>query len=167
VTRISGVYWAISIIIGLISLPVGVLIRLIPNGPCARVFDFVERSFDAMVAGLKGPFRALAVALHLKKKQPKADVLPVSDPEKKFGVPLVLDNLQVMSTFRGGRMRSSSIVGRSRTKMMEKHDIRPVSLMSIVPSLVLSSVGVGWRPDNTGPGTLSDPAASDPSASSA
>ncbi|KAI9013962.1 PMCA-type calcium-translocating P-type ATPase [Phycomyces nitens] len=40
VTRIGGVEWAISIVIGLISIPIGVIIRLIPD----RIFMFLFRN---------------------------------------------------------------------------------------------------------------------------
>ena len=36
VTRIGGRDWGISLILGLISLPIGVLVRLVPSGPIER-----------------------------------------------------------------------------------------------------------------------------------
>jgi hypothetical protein len=100
-------------------LPIGVLIRLIPNAPCAYVFEKVEKFFDLCGHALAAVVFPVLTALHLKKKKEKKTVLPVSDPEKVYGIPLVLDNLKVLSTVRGGRVRSSSIVGRSRTKVLE------------------------------------------------
>jgi len=56
------------------------------------------------------------VALHFKQRE---IALPVESPQKLYGVPLVLDNLKVLSTVRGGRTRSSSIVRKSRSKQLE------------------------------------------------
>lgn len=46
--------------------------------------------------------------------------------------------------------------------MLRKKDIHPGALMTMVPTLVMSSIGAGWSPVD---GSLSDPAASDPSPS--
>lgn len=147
VERINGIYWAISIIIGLISLPIGVLIRLVPTEP-------VER------------------ALIRFKLMPDPNALPTVDPEKSEeqyneGIEKVIDNLKVLSTVRGGRTRSSSIVRMSRKHKLQD-GVTPGGLMAMVPALVISSVGAGWRPTSgNGKGSLSNPAGEDPSKSSA
>lgn len=35
----GGKEWAISLALGCVSLPLGALIRLIPNEPCERIFE--------------------------------------------------------------------------------------------------------------------------------
>jgi Ca2+-transporting ATPase len=67
---------------------------------------------------------------------------------------------------KGGRSRASSVVRKSRySRALDEHEIRPSALMAMVPSLVATSLGGGWRPDQGG--SLSDPASIDPSRSSA
>ena len=55
-----------------------------------------------------------------------------------------------------------SLMFQTRKQRMKKHDIRPSALMAMVPSLVMGSIGAGWRPK----GTLSDPASFAPTQSS-
>ncbi|KAL8278631.1 hypothetical protein RQP46_008923 [Phenoliferia psychrophenolica] len=144
VTRIGGRDWGISIIIGAISLPIAVLIRLLPPGPFER-FMIKMRMYPDPNAPLPTASRAS------------------EDRQWGEGIGKVIDNLNTFSQIRGGRLRSSSIVLKSRSKQMQQHDIHPSALMAMIPSLVAGSIGAGWRPTE---GTLSDPAASDPSKSS-
>lgn len=116
VVPIGGRDWAISIILGLLSLPLAILIRLLPPGP----------------------FETLLIRLRLYP-DPTAP-LPVISPqaaEKQWneGINKVVDNLTVFAQIRGGRMRSSSMLMKSRSKQMKIHDIHPTSLMAMVPSL--------------------------------
>lgn len=138
VTRIGGNLWAISIIIGLVSLPIGVLIRLCPTAPIER----------AMIKA---------------RLLPDPNALPTESAEK-WDDPLekLRDNLRVYSTVRGGRLRSSSIVQRSRTKKLEEQNIYPTTLMAMLPSVVAAAIGGGFRPE----GSLGNPAAMEPSRSS-
>lgn len=92
------------------------------------------------------------------------------DQQWNEGITKVIDNLSTFGQIRGGRMRSNSIVRKSRNAQLKEHDIKPSALMAMVPSLVMSSIGAGWRPENQEnltPGTLRDPATNDPSRSSA
>ncbi|KII89872.1 hypothetical protein PLICRDRAFT_40040 [Plicaturopsis crispa FD-325 SS-3] len=143
VTRIGGREWGISLALGVVSIPLGALIRLLPNGPFERLF----------------------IKLHLLQNP---EVLPTVHPEAEWNsaIELVRDNLGTFASLRGGRVRSSSFVIKSRSARVRDEESRmPLpSLMAMVPSLVASSVGAGWSPDH---GQLSDPAHSDPSKSSA
>ena len=40
VTRMGSKEWIISLALGFVALPLGALIRLLPNEPCARIFAF-------------------------------------------------------------------------------------------------------------------------------
>ncbi|KAM0750630.1 putative calcium-transporting ATPase [Meredithblackwellia eburnea MCA 4105] len=146
VTRIGGRDWGISVILGALSLPLAVLIRMIPPGPWERFLIKIRAYPD-----------------------PNAP-LPTANPaaeEKQWGegIAKVIDNLNTFGQIRGGRLRSSSIVGKSRSKQMEKHDIHPSALMTMVPSLIAGSIGAGWKP-TPATGSLLDPASADPSKSS-
>jgi P-type Ca2+ transporter type 2C len=90
----GGREWAISLALGVIALPLGALIRLIPDEPCKRVFE---------------KLRLL----------PKPEVLPTTRPDLEpgilFAVEQVRDNLGTFAKLRGGRMRGSSFVSKSRS----------------------------------------------------
>ncbi|KZS94160.1 calcium-translocating P-type ATPase [Sistotremastrum niveocremeum HHB9708] len=142
VTRIGGREWAASVLLGLASIPLGALIRLIPNEPIER---FLQK-------------------WHIMKKP---EELPSSTPNPgdwHSAIDLVRDNLNTFSNLRGARMRSSSFVIKSR-QARAPHDnlVALPSIMTMVPTIVATSVAGRW----TGQGSLSDPAHADPSRSSA
>jgi len=143
VTHIGGREWGISLALGVVSIPLGALIRLLPNEP-------FEKAFKAL--GLLG----------------RREVLPTTRPDSEWNsaITLVRDNLGTFANLRGGRVRSSSFVIKSRSaRLSQEEDRVPLpSLMTMVPMLVASSIGAGWAPQS---GSLSDPAHSDPSKSSA
>ena len=91
VTRIGGREWGISLALGFVSIPLGALLRLIPNEPVERFF----------------------IKIHL---MPNPEVLPTARPNVEWNsaIDLVRDNLATFSHVRGARMRASSYVGKSR-----------------------------------------------------
>jgi Ca2+-transporting ATPase len=147
VTRINGRDWGISIALGFSALPIGALIRLIPDEPVERLF----------------------IKLRIMK-DPKA-ILPTQSPESSEkvewnpAIEKVVDNLTTFSNIRGGRVRGSSFVRKSRTAQLHDADIQLPSLLAMVPTLVATTIGAGWAPQSGG--SLSDPAGADPSKSSA
>jgi len=94
VTRMGGKEWAISLALGLIVFPLGVLIRLIPNEPCVRFFERLRL---------------------LPKPEVPPTMFPDAEPGFAFAVDQVRDNLSTFAAFRGGRMRGSSFVHKSRS----------------------------------------------------
>ena len=99
VTPLRGREWGISLALGVVSIPLGALIRLMPNGPHEKLFKRL---------GFLG-------------KQDK-EILPTSSEEAQEvwvgAVEAVRDNLGTFANLRGGRMRSSSFVGKSRLSRM-------------------------------------------------
>ena len=91
VTRIGGREWGIALALGVVSIPLGALIRCIPNGPIEKFLIKV-------------------------RLLPNPEVLPTArkDTEWNSAIELVRDNLSTFSHVRGGRMRASSYVGKSR-----------------------------------------------------
>ena len=91
VTHIGGREWGISLALGFVSIPLGALLRLIPNGPVERFFIKV-------------------------RLMPNPEVLPTTRPEAEWNsaIELVRDNLATFAHVRGARMRASSYVGKSR-----------------------------------------------------
>jgi Ca2+-transporting ATPase len=90
----GGKEWGISFILGCVSLPLGALIRLVPNEPCKRVLS----------------------KLRLLPKPPALPtMLPDAEPGFAFAEGQMRDNLSTFAKLRGGRMRGSSFVHRSRS----------------------------------------------------
>jgi Ca2+-transporting ATPase len=95
VTSIGGREWGIAIALGFVSIPLGALIRCIPNGPCERLF----------------------VLCRLIPNPAAAEGLPTERPESthwNYTIDRVRDSLGTFSNVRGGRVRASSFVDRSR-----------------------------------------------------
>ncbi|GAA6015853.1 hypothetical protein JCM10207_008818 [Rhodosporidiobolus poonsookiae] len=145
VTRIGWRDWVISIIIGFISMPIAVLLRLfVPPAPVERFM----------------------IKFHLMADPKRVELPSVNaahEEEKWFeGIEKLMDNLRVYSTIRGGRARASQLLRRkSRARQLREAGVEPISIMAILPSMVIGAVGAGWRPE----GSLADPAAHDPSVS--
>ncbi|RPD74953.1 calcium-translocating P-type ATPase [Lentinus tigrinus ALCF2SS1-7] len=143
VTRIGGREWGIGLALGFVSIPLGALIRLIPNAPVERFFIKI-------------------------RLLPNPDVLPTTRPDTEWNtaIQLVRDNLSTFSHVRGGRMRASSYVGKSRSvHLAPESRVALPSIMTMVPTLIASSIGARWAPQS--PSGLSHPASFDPSKSSA
>ncbi|KAJ6577147.1 Ca-transporting ATPase [Mycena capillaripes] len=144
VTPIGGREWGISLALGVVSIPLGAIIRLLPSDP-------FERLFKAL--GLLG----------------SPEILPTATPNPDTvgwnAITRVRDNLNTFANVRGGRVRSSSFVIKSRTARLSQEKERPVSLLAMAPTLMMGTIAAShaW----TQPGSLSDPTHSDPSRSSA
>ncbi|KAH9905078.1 calcium-translocating P-type ATPase [Fomitopsis serialis] len=141
VTRIGGAEWGISLALGLVSIPLGALIRYIPNAPVERLLK----------------------TLHIMSTPA---VLPTTrtDGDWNTAIELVRDNLNTFAHIRGGRMRASSYVDRSRkARPLPETELGLPSIMTMVPTLIASSIGRA----PLSPNGLADPAQFDPSKSSA
>ena len=90
VTHIDGREWGISLALGFVSIPLGALLRCIPNEPVERFF----------------------VKVHL---MPNQEFLRTSraDSEWNSAIDLVRGNLATFAHFRDGCVRASSCVGKS------------------------------------------------------
>ena len=98
VTRIPGREWGISLALGIVSIPLGVVVRCLPNGPFEKLFSLI---------GLFG----------------KQEVLPTRRPDADTwngAITLVRDNLSIFANIRGGRVRSSSVVVKSRSARLSQ-----------------------------------------------
>ncbi|TIB02081.1 hypothetical protein E3P94_01236 [Wallemia ichthyophaga] len=160
VTRLGGRDWAISVICGFCSLIIGALFRFIPDEP-------IERKLTQW-----GMF-------------PDPHRLPINmgEPSKKGEDP-IYDSLQLLSMLRGGRIRGSSVVQKSRR--IVRHPIQELSetlyphsktnsgtttpdngstsplsakhthldALSVLPMMVASSVGAGPIYRNTRSGSV-------------
>lgn len=100
----SGRDWGISIALGVMSIPIGFLIRMIPNRPCER--------FLIRCKILPDPSRLPTV-------HPQAELERWDD-----AIEIVRDNLTTFANLRGGRVRASSFVGKSRRTTLSQAGIQ-------------------------------------------
>jgi len=101
VTPIGGREWGISIALGIVSFPIGFLLRLIPDEPVERLFINLRLMED-----------------------PEKPVLPTVRQDWNPAINLVRDNLTTFANLRGGRMRSSSFVGKSRSARLHEAGVQ-------------------------------------------
>lgn len=147
VTRLHGRDWGISIIVGFIALPLGVIVRLLPTAP-------VER-FLIKIHVYKDPSKTSNDELGLLEAG-------AGDYTYNPALEKVKDDLTTFASIRGGRLRGSSImVGRTRQhhKDLQKANIALPSILTMVPTLIAGTVGAGahWV-YQTNPAALADPA---------
>lgn len=93
VTRIGAREWGISLALGFVSIPLGALIRLLPNWPFERLFTLMRL---------------------LPKPEGGLPKVRPDGVEWNSAIELVRDNLSTFANLRGGRLRSSSFVVKSR-----------------------------------------------------
>ncbi|KAF4976802.1 hypothetical protein FZEAL_6583 [Fusarium zealandicum] len=156
VVRLTGVQWAISIVLGMLSIPVGVLIRLFPDSWFQAMVDVLAKLWP----------KWLRVSRKKKNKSAEDGDETPTNPES-YDVDAALtgirDDLEFLRTVRGGRMTAlSDAMARSRERMrLRRSESRPVSknrsrsasrssnrpaispMMSVVgmPGIVAASVG--------------------------
>ncbi len=99
VSKITGPYWVISLGLGLVVLPLGALIRCIPNEP-------IEKSLK--YCGLL----------------PYTDAEDELEQWNNPAINRVRANLATYAKIRGGRLRRSSFAGMSRSQQLEKAGIK-------------------------------------------
>lgn len=100
VTPIPGREWGISLALGFVSIPLGILIRCIPTPPLERAF------------------------IKLRIMSPD-EILPTTKPETaewNDAITKVRDNLSLFSRLRGGRVNASSFILKSRKSRIPRED---------------------------------------------
>ncbi|KAG2017681.1 calcium-transporting ATPase [Coprinopsis cinerea AmutBmut pab1-1] len=143
VTKIGGREWGISLALGVVSIPWGAVIRCLPN-------KYYYKFFDAL--GLFG----------------KPEVLPTTAPGREGwggAFSMVQDNLKTFANIRGARLRSSSFAMKSRNARPDQDPAPVTSIMTIAPTMIMAAAVAGATYKQSG--SLSDPAGTDPSKSSA
>jgi len=143
VTPISGRDWGISIAFGFLSIPVGALIRTIPNEPIRKLFTHLQLIRDP-------------------------NTLPTSEPgAEKYNqaIDQVRNNLSTFANIRGGRSSSIVRVRKRRSVRLHEAGVQIPNMLAMAPALIAAGVGAGWQPKQSA--ALHDPGNSDPSKSSA
>ncbi|KAG0267855.1 hypothetical protein DFQ27_008131 [Actinomortierella ambigua] len=140
-TPISGMQWLVCILLGTLSLPIGVVIRLMPDGffgPLKRWIEkpapatgglpqFDNTQFNPSFAGSRvGSMNSSASNVY-----PNREALVWNS-----AITRVRSELSVFKAIRGGRLSGDSRLG----------DQHVLHAGAMVPSLVATSVGAGWAP---------------------
>jgi Ca2+-transporting ATPase len=108
VTDLRPQDWGISIVVGFLSIPLGVIVRLLPSEP----------------------FERMLIKMHIYADPNKLPTVAEEDDEaaEKYeynpALSKVKDNLHAFAKIRGGRLRASSIVAKSRSARLRDADIR-------------------------------------------
>lgn len=129
VVRIGGRDWGVSIILGALSLPLAVLIRLLPPEPFERFMIKFKLFPDP-----RAPLPTTSPAADDRQWNEGSNSVSLCSLYVKVltsvlsGITKVIDNLNTFSQIRGGRMRSSSIVRKSRSAQMKRHEYVRASL---------------------------------------
>jgi Ca2+-transporting ATPase len=117
VTPIKGREWGISLALGFVSIPWGAVVRLLPTKPFEKLFKFIR---------LVG----------------EPEVLPTVKPDREGwggAINMVRDNLGTFANIRGGRVRSSSFVGKSRQARLPDDDQLRMSVPSCSSHMFLAN----------------------------
>jgi Ca2+-transporting ATPase len=116
VVRLNGIQWAISVVIGFCSIPIGVLIRLFPDSIIERCVQFIKGHWPTW--------------LRFRRKAKNGDQLSPAFVAENYDVDAALfairDDLVFLTKVRGGRIRAlSEALAKSRDLML--HPRRSVS----------------------------------------
>ncbi|UZJ57064.1 hypothetical protein CBS101457_006384 [Exobasidium rhododendri] len=152
VVTMGGREWAITIIGGLISWPIGCLIRLAPTQPIENLLIRMGWMPDPN-----------AIPTHKVDSALFAEELKSKWQEPAIGE--VAEDLSTFAKVRGGRSRVA-FLGKSRLRKFADAGVHPSALGALVPALIGAGVGGDWRPTNPPQASRLDPAAGNPSLSS-
>ncbi|KAH7142046.1 hypothetical protein EDB81DRAFT_54451 [Dactylonectria macrodidyma] len=116
VVKLNGAQWAISVIIGFCSIPIGVLIRLFPDSIIEKCGHSIKRRWPTW--------------LRFHRKAKNDDELPPGFNAQDYDIDAALfgirDDLEFLTRVRGGRIRMlSEAMAKSRELML--HPQRSVS----------------------------------------
>ncbi|PWN25411.1 calcium-translocating P-type ATPase [Jaminaea rosea] len=173
VERLEGKYWAVAIVAGFISWPLGVLIKLIPTEPIERF---------AIRWGL------ISDPLALPYDAPDAEEAHEKLKGQKWSEPGLMDLADELGGYsrRGKRatllshgwsdalalLRHPSAALPHKTTLGHgeeghgAHSVHPAKFGILMPGISIAGLAGAWRPQNPPEATLADPAAGDPSLSS-
>lgn len=153
IAPLGGREWAISIIGGIISWPVGLLIRLIPTKP-----------IDELLIRLGLMPDPKALPRHRTEEDERENENEKLDWDQP-AIGQLAEKLNTFARIRGGRSRVA-FIGKTRSKRMKEADVHAGNLMALVPGLIGAGIVGNWKPTNPPEASRSSPASGDPSLSS-
>ncbi|CAO1612617.1 unnamed protein product [Jaminaea pallidilutea] len=186
VTPLEGKYWAVSIVAGFLTWPLGVLIRLIPTDPIERLAIDYGLLSDPNALPFDAPD---AEEAHEKLKQQHWTEPGLGDLADELGtysrrgkrftllsrgwgkdsiVQLIRDPKSALPHKRSdtGARRTRMGVPQQTNQHSSDHALHPSKFGVLMPGLSIAGLAGAWRPQNPPEASLADPAAGDPSLSS-
>ncbi|CAG8471784.1 8508_t:CDS:2 [Ambispora gerdemannii] len=139
VNPLDGIQWAISIGLGFLSIPVGIIIRLIPVPSFSSKQQQQLQASNSTYASSVGR------------------TTQTGEPSWNKAITDVQNELMFFKSLRGGRLRAS--LHFDKRDKNESHSV--FAAATIVPSIIAGSVGGRWTTANR----ISRPASNNPSAS--
>ena len=139
VIRLTGRDWAVSIIIGAISWPLAVLIRLIPTQPIENFLIKYKLMAD--------PNALPSVASELDGSEDGKGARARTFSEWLPAVGQVGEQLNSFRNIRGGRIRATPRIYESREQQLKSANFHHQSILAMVPGFVVASIGGHWRSD--------------------
>lgn len=166
--RLNGRDWGITLVIGVLSIPIGALLRLLPTEPLERLFIRLHIYADP---------NALPEVVDDDQTAVSAD-----DFHYNAAFTRVKDSLETFSRLRGGRSKASGVVQKSRfphkkrkafkrlykpetympermrsnsvSRKLERAEFDHQAMLTMLPTLIAGTVGAGagWiapSPTNT------------------
>ncbi|KAE8226735.1 hypothetical protein CF319_g687 [Tilletia indica] len=131
-TPLDGRGWAISLIAGVISWPLAILIRTIPTEPIEKFLIKYKIISDPN-------------ALPVISQEAVEEAMNNPNSEAAQAIVLANNRLLAYSRVRGGRVQSHSLAVKARTTFKKKKDdteTRPQTIMALVPALIASAVSM-------------------------
>ncbi|KAI1317967.1 hypothetical protein EDD11_007489 [Mortierella claussenii] len=150
--KIGAVQWVICVVLGFLSLPVGVVVRLIPDETFGGLKKWVDHSkpthgslpnFESYPAnGDASRVNSIPASISSQRTNSMSgsghNVYPSRDGLIwNSAITKVRSDLSVFKSIRGGRLSTDS-------DRSERHVLHAGAM---VPSLVATSVGAGWSPN--------------------
>ncbi|KAG0300340.1 hypothetical protein BGZ98_009257 [Dissophora globulifera] len=163
--KLDGIQWLICVLLGLLSIPVGVIIRLIPEelfGPIKRWVNYAGPAPGGTFPGADINYPPMAVEDLGTAGSAHASIM--SGGTKSGSVAGGFNGSGSYSTSRDGLVWNSAITkvrselqvfkalrgGRLSAQHRDRHALHAGAM---VPSLVATSVGAGWAPKSMGSGS--------------
>ncbi|CAD6888985.1 unnamed protein product [Tilletia laevis] len=131
-TPLDGKGWAISLIAGVISWPLAILIRLIPTEPIERVMIKCKLMSDPNALPVISPDAA-------------EEALKNPNSEAAQAITLANNRLMNFALVRGGRVKAHNLKISARSlkrKGKKDKDTTPQTIMALVPALIASAVSM-------------------------
>ncbi|KAF9387287.1 hypothetical protein CPC16_007129 [Podila verticillata] len=154
-TPLDGGQWAICILLGVLSLPFGVVVRLIPDELFGGLVDWVNEThkqtrilpnFDEAYpakteVGRANSYPASIGSQRANSMGSASNVYPGREGLVwNSAITKVRDDLSVFKSIRGGRLSTES----------NRSTERSIHAAAVAPSLMGTSVGAGWAPKTKG-----------------
>ncbi|KAF9281824.1 hypothetical protein BGZ68_006408 [Mortierella alpina] len=152
--KLNGIQWLICILLGMLSIPVGVIIRLIPEeifGPLKNWVNHPVPMAGAYPVGYDGHggdigrVSSMPVSVGSNRQGSMVGGAQSPYPSREglvwnSAITKVRSELSVFKALRGGRLSADPKLG-------DRHVLHAGAM---VPSLVATSVGAGWAPRSSG-----------------